>query len=821
MAKGKYPMTKQAQQVLRQAEKMALTLEHGYVGTEHLLLGILQTECMSAEVLRRMNVTEERLLQLMAQLIAPEYTVKQEGRLQFTPKASHALDMSWEIARQAGKDAVGSDHILLALMRDEDCVAIRLLNTMETGYSRLANELAEAMGPEGTLLRTEGEEGGRVQGTSCLDHFSRDLTALAAAGGLDPVIGREQEMERLMQILGRRTKNNPCLIGEPGVGKTAIVECLALRIAAGQVPDSLKDKRLLALDLSAMVAGTKYRGEFEERIKRVIQEVAGDGRILLFLDEIHTLIGAGGAEGGLDAANILKPALSRGEVQLIGATTVDEYRKHIEKDSALERRFQPIQVEEPSLAETVEILRGLRPRYENFHEAEITDGAIEAAVKLSARYVGDRFLPDKALDLMDEAASRVRLAGSRAGLSRESFDAEWQELEEAKENAIREQRFEDIAALREEQQKLTARKERQKQRKGKGSRAVVTEEDVAEVVAVWTRIPVSRLAEKETERLRKLEKTLHRRVVGQDEAVTAVSRAVRRGRIGLKDPRRPIGSFLFLGPTGVGKTELCKALAEAVFGQESAMIRVDMSEYMEKHSVSRLIGSPPGYVGYEEGGQISEKVRRNPYSVILFDEIEKAHPDVFNVLLQILDDGHVTDAQGRKVDFKNTILIMTSNVGAERIVEPKLLGFAAGSDETADHERMKKGVMEEVHRLFKPEFLNRIDETIVFHSLNRENMRDIFRIQLGEINRRVAESQNLRLTVTAAARDWFIDRSFDRKYGARPLRRALQSELEDRLADELLAGRIVPGDTVKVSLTQGELRLTSVPEKAESAPQGA
>ncbi|MCD8010275.1 MAG: ATP-dependent Clp protease ATP-binding subunit, partial [Lachnospiraceae bacterium] len=500
-------------------------------------------------------------------------------------------------------------------------------------------------------------------------------------------------------------------------------------------------------------------------------------------------------------------------------TTVDEYRKHIEKDSALERRFQPIQVEEPSLAETVEILRGLRPRYENFHEAEITDGAIEAAVKLSARYVGDRFLPDKALDLMDEAASRVRLAGSRAGLSRESFDAEWQELEEAKENAIREQRFEDIAALREEQQKLTVRKERQKQRKGKGSRAVVTEEDVAEVVAVWTRIPVSRLAEKETERLRKLEKTLHRRVVGQDEAVTAVSRAVRRGRIGLKDPRRPIGSFLFLGPTGVGKTELCKALAEAVFGQESAMIRVDMSEYMEKHSVSRLIGSPPGYVGYEEGGQISEKVRRNPYSVILFDEIEKAHPDVFNVLLQILDDGHVTDAQGRKVDFKNTILIMTSNVGAERIVEPKLLGFAAGSDETADHERMKKGVMEEVRRLFKPEFLNRIDETIVFHSLNRENMRDIFRIQLGEINRRVAESQNLRLTVTAAARDWFIDRSFDRKYGARPLRRALQSELEDRLADELLAGRIVPGDTVKVGLTQGELHLNPVREKAESAPE--
>lgn len=817
MAKGKYPMTKQAQQVLRQAEKMALTLEHGYVGTEHLLLGILQTECMSAEVLRRMNVTEERMFQLMAQLIAPEQPVKPDGRLQLTPKASLALDLSWEIARQAGKDVVGSDHILLALMRDEDCVAIRLLNTMEVGYSRLCGELAEAMGPEGALLRTDGEEGGRPQGTACLDRFSRDLTALAAAGNLDPVIGREQEMERLMQILGRRTKNNPCLIGEPGVGKTAIVECLALRIAAGQVPDSLKDRRLLALDLSAMVAGTKYRGEFEERIKRVIQEVAGDGRILLFLDEIHTLIGAGGSEGGLDAANILKPALSRGEVQLIGATTVDEYRKHIEKDAALERRFQPIQVEEPSLEETVEILRGLRPRYESHHEAEITDEAVEAAVKLSARYVGDRFLPDKALDLMDEAASRVRLAGSCAGASAESFDTKWQELEETKERAIREQRFEDISALREEQQKLSARRERQKQRKAKGGRAVVTEEDVAEVVAGWTHIPVSRLAEKETERLRKLEKTLHRRVVGQDEAVTAVSRAVRRGRIGLKDPRRPIGSFLFLGPTGVGKTELCKALAEAVFGQESAMIRVDMSEYMEKHSVSRLIGSPPGYVGYEEGGQISEKVRRNPYSVILFDEIEKAHPDVFNVLLQILDDGHVTDAQGRKVDFKNTILIMTSNVGAERIVEPKLLGFAAGSDESADYERMKKGVMEEVRRLFKPEFLNRIDETIVFHALNRENMRDICRIQLGEIERRVAESQNLRLTVTAAARDWFIDRSFDRKYGARPLRRALQSGLEDRLADELLAGRIVLGDTVKVGLTQGELRLTPVREVAESA----
>ncbi|MCD8078624.1 MAG: ATP-dependent Clp protease ATP-binding subunit [Lachnospiraceae bacterium] len=819
MAKGKYPMTKQAQQALRQAEKMALTLEHGYVGTEHLLLGLLQTECMSAEVLRRMNVTEERLLQLMAQLIAPEHMPQTEGRLQLTPKAVQALDMSREIARQAGKEAIGSDHILLALMRDEDCVAVRLLNTMEVGYNRLEGELAEAMGPEGALLRTDGEEGGRPQGTACLDHFSRDLTALAAAGRLDPVIGREQEMERLMQILGRRTKNNPCLIGEPGVGKTAIVESLALRIAAGQVPDSLKDKRLLALDLSAMVAGTKYRGEFEERIKRVIQEVAGDGRVLLFLDEIHTLIGAGGAEGGLDAANILKPALSRGEVQLIGATTVDEYRKHIEKDAALERRFQPIQVEEPSLEETVEILRGLRPRYESHHGAEITDGAVEAAVKLSARYVGDRFLPDKALDLMDEAASRVRLAGSRKGSISETFDVQWQELETAKECAIREQRFEDIAALREEQQKLSARRERQKQRQAKGNRAVVTEEDVAEVVAGWTHIPVSRLAEKETERLRKLEKTLHQRVVGQDEAVTAVSRAVRRGRIGLKDPRRPIGSFLFLGPTGVGKTELCKTLAEAVFGQESAMIRIDMSEFMEKHSVSRLIGSPPGYVGYEEGGQISEKVRRNPYSVILFDEIEKAHPDVFNVLLQILDDGHVTDAQGRKVDFKNTILIMTSNVGAERIVEPKLLGFAAGSDENADYERMKKGVMEEVRRLFKPEFLNRIDETIVFHALSRENMRDICRIQLGEIERRVAESQHLRLTVTAAARDWFIDRSFDRKYGARPLRRALQSELEDRLADEILAGRILPGDTVKVSLTQGELHLNPVREKAESAPE--
>ncbi len=822
MAKSRYPMTKQGTQVLKEAREAARSLGHGYVGTEHLLLGILRTDCMSAEVLRSFKVTEERVLELVERLIAPENgKTADDGKPEFTPKVLQVLDESCEIARRAGQEAVGSDHILLALIRDEDCVAIRLLNTMEVGYSRLTAALAEAMGPDGAALKSE-EEGNHPQGTETIERFSRDLTELAAEGRLEPVIGRKPEMDRLIQILSRRTKNNPCLIGEPGVGKTAIVEGLAQHIVAGDVPDSLKEKRVLALDLSGMVAGTRYRGEFEERIKRVIEEASQDGQILLFLDEIHTLIGAGGAEGGLDAANILKPALSRGEVQVIGATTADEYRKRIEKDSALARRFQPVTVEEPSMEETAEILKGVRPRYEAHHGAVITDEAVDAAVKLSARYVGDRFLPDKALDLMDEAAAHVRLSQSRSGSFLETLQTEWKQLEEEKETAVREQRFGDIAEIRTQQQTLQTRMERARSRQEKGGRPAVTQDDVAEVVSDWTKIPVQRLTEKESERLKNLEKVLHRRVVGQEEAVSAVARAVRRGRIGLKDPARPIGSFLFLGPTGVGKTELCKALAEAVYGQESAMIRVDMSEYMEKQSVSRLIGSPPGYVGYEEGGQISEKVRRNPYSVVLFDEIEKAHPDVFNVLLQILDDGHVTDAQGRKVDFKNTIIIMTSNAGAERIVEPKQLGFAAVQNDEADHERMKQNVMEEVRHLFRPEFLNRIDETIVFRALTRDEVKEIFRIMLRQINTRVKESQGVSLTVNAAARDWLIDQGFDRRYGARPLRRVLTTQLEDALADELLAGRVKAGDEVKVTLVKGKLKFTPARRKdAKAAGQRA
>ncbi|MDD6212998.1 MAG: ATP-dependent Clp protease ATP-binding subunit [Clostridiales bacterium] len=810
-------MTEKGGQVLRNAEKTSCMLDHGYIGTEHLLLGLLQTDCMAAEVLRNLKVTEERVLELVARLIAPEVSSAEDWKGEFTPKAREVLQASYEIAQKMQKKAVGSDHLLLALIRNRDCVAIRLLNTMEVSYSKLNNDLADAMGPEGAMWKEEEEE--RGGGSSTLNKFSRDLTALAAAGKLDPVIGREKELDRLIQILSRRNKNNPCLIGEPGVGKTAIVESLALRIADGQVPGHLQNLRLLALDLSAMVAGTKYRGEFEERIKKVIQEASGNKGVLLFLDEIHTLIGAGGAEGGLDAANILKPALSRGEIQLIGATTMEEYRKHIEKDSALERRFQPIVVEEPSEEETLDILRGLRHYYERHHSVVIRDDALEAAVRLSARYIHDRFLPDKALDLLDEAAAHVRLFDSRESRKLEDMKKQWEELEVRKEESIREQHFDQIRAIQEEQQKLTDKWESKKARSKKRQGMTVTEEDIAEVVAEWTKIPVKRLAEQENDRLRNLEKVLHRRVIGQNEAVVAVSRAIRRSRLGLKNPSRPIGSFLFLGPTGVGKTELSKALAEAMFGQESALIRVDMSEYMEKHSVSKIIGSPPGYVGYEEGGQLSERVRRNPYCVILFDEIEKAHPDVFNILLQILDDGHVTDAQGRKVDFKNAILIMTSNAGAERIVEPKFLGFSAETNAAADHDRMKKNVMEEVKRLFKPEFLNRIDDILVFHALDRDNMKDIFRIMLKQINEVLKESQQMHVTLNPAARDWILERGLDQKYGARPLRRALQTYLEDGMADELLAGNLHRGDEVRVTLVKNQLKFTARKENSSTSEE--
>ena len=646
---------------------------------------------------------------------------------------------------------------------------------------------------------------------------------MALDGKLDPVIGREHEIQRVIQILSRRTKNNPCLIGEPGVGKTAVVEGLAQRIAAGDVPDTIADKRVMTLDLSGMVAGSKYRGEFEERIKKVIAEVVEAKDVLLFIDEIHTIIGAGGAEGALDASNILKPSLARGELQLIGATTINEYRKYIEKDSALERRFQPVTVDEPSEEESIAILKGLRSRYEEHHRVEITDDALEAAVKLSSRYINDRFLPDKAIDLIDEAASKVRLSNYTKPSKIKDYEAQIDDLEEEKESAIRDEAYEKAGDIKKKQEKLKEkiRLTLEKWEKEKETRKlVVGENEVADVVAGWTKIPVKKLAQEESERLKNLEGILHERVVGQEEAVTAVSKAIRRGRIGLKDPKRPIGSFLFLGPTGVGKTELSKALAEAMFGTESALIRVDMSEYMEKHSVSKMIGSPPGYVGYEEGGQLSEKVRRNPYSVILFDEIEKAHPDVFNILLQVLDDGHITDAQGRKIDFKNTIIIMTSNAGAENIIAPKRLGFGVATDAKADHEFMKGRVMEEVKRLFKPEFLNRIDEIIVFHQLTKEHMKGIADIMLRGIEKRSKEQLGITLTVNEAAKDLLIDKGYDDKYGARPLRRTIQSLLEDKMAEEILDGKLKKGVNVEVDCEEGKLTFT-VKKKAAARKKKA
>ncbi|WP_434309580.1 ATP-dependent Clp protease ATP-binding subunit [Hominifimenecus sp. rT4P-3] len=806
MSIWEYPLTVPCEQVLKEASAAADALEHLNIGTEHLLVGLLQTECLPAKLLEAQNVTAQKALDLIQRLSATEDDSIFAGRPGFTPRAKEAMELSLSIANRGRQEKIGTEHLFMALLKCRGCVALRLLRTMDVNTGRVLTDLIAAMGSDGRYYQDELEENGQPsQGTPTLNKYSRDLTALAADGQLDPVIGREKELQRLMQILSRRTKNNPCLIGEPGVGKTAIVESLALRIAAGKVPEAMRDRRILSLDLSGMVAGSKYRGEFEERIKKVIQEASGDSRILLFLDEIHTLIGAGGAEGALDAANILKPALSRGEIQLVGATTIEEYRKHIEKDAALERRFQPVTVEEPSEEETIEILYGLRGRYERHHQVEILDETLAAAVQLSARYVNDRFLPDKALDLLDEAASKVRLHEGKDTPVVSKLEEEIQLLEEKKEQAIRLGDFESASRFRTEQAGLRKKLDASNRRRKKQKKLQVTENDVAGVVADWTGIPAQQLTEGESARLQRLEKILHKRVIGQDEAVSAVAKAVRRSRVGLKDPRRPIGSFLFLGPTGVGKTELCKALAEAMFGKEEAMIRVDMSEYMEKHSVSKLIGSPPGYVGYEEGGQLSEKVRRNPYSVILFDEIEKAHPDVFHILLQVLDDGHITDAQGRKVNFKNTILIMTSNAGAERILSPKTLGFAAKNDEKTNYETMKNGVMEEVRRIFKPEFLNRIDEILVFHALNKENMKEILQIMLKDISSRLEKNLGLRLSVTGKAKEWLIEKGYDVKYGARPLRRALQTELEDKLAEEILTGSLKTGSEVQVKVLKNQL----------------
>ncbi|MEI3239008.1 MAG: ATP-dependent Clp protease ATP-binding subunit [Lachnospiraceae bacterium] len=808
MLQTPYPFTPKGEAALRQAEHLARRLHHKYIGTEHLLLGLLSSPCLASYVLKLHEVTEERVRELIGRLVAPEFVEEDSDILpEPTPRFSAVLAQSAGEARHGHQSSIGTEHLLMALLKETDSVAVRLLHTMDVNPNRVMVDLAEAMGEDGRIYQEEMEDGGTAAGTPTLDRYSRDLTALAAAGELDPVIGRESELRRMIRILSRRTKNNPCLIGEPGVGKTAIVERLAQMIASDQVPETLKGYRLLALDLSGMVAGTKYRGEFEERMKRVIQEAAQNPQLILFLDEIHTLIGAGGAEGSLDAANILKPALSRGEIQLIGATTVEEYRKHIEKDAALERRFQPVLVEEPNEEDAEEILKGLRQCYEEYHGVTIQDEALTAAVQLSARYINDRFLPDKALDLLDEAASQVRMTFSDKYT--DSTAEEIGQLEAEQLSAVREKDFTVVKELHQKIQELQERAKHPRRGRRPGAKAkTVTAETIAEVVSEWTRIPVKRLAESESVHLRHLESDLHKRVIGQEEAVSAVARAVRRSRVGLKDPNRPIGSFLFLGPTGVGKTELAKALAETVFGREDAMIRVDMSEYMEKHSVSKLIGSPPGYVGYEEGGQLSEKVRRSPYSLILFDEIEKAHPDVFHILLQVLDDGHITDAQGRKVNFKNTILIMTSNAGAERIMTPKHLGFSAEKSEKADYAAMKNGVMEEVRHTFKPEFLNRIDEILVFHLLGEEDRKEILKLMLDSLSARILETQNITMKFTGAAKAFLLQHGYEEKYGARPLRRALQTHIEDALTDEILSGKVKSGDTVTVGCMKNALNFS-------------
>ena len=805
------PYTDKAKKALNYANRLSRSSGCNYVGTEHILAGLLKEGTgVAAEVLTANNVELEALLKLIDELVAAGEEVTVADRDGYSPRTQMVLDRAREMADRFDSERIGTEHLLLAIIKEGDCAASRLLNTMGANPQKLFVDILAAMGEDPAQYREEIQRGRNEEATltPTLDQYSRDLTAMARAGRLDPVIGREKETERVIQILCRRGKNNPCLIGEPGVGKTAIVEGIAQSLVNGNVPDIVADKRLVSLDMSGLVAKSKYRGEFEDRIKKVINEVETAGNVLLFIDELHTIIGAGGAEGALDASNILKPALARGDVQVIGATTIEEYRKYIEKDAALERRFQPVQVEEPTEEESIEILKGLRKLYEKHHHVQITDEGVEASVRLSARYVNDRFLPDKAIDLMDEAAAKARLGMMHGSDEMMQLNREIHQTELDMEHALQEGDIEKARTWKETRENLQASREKlekKNRRVSKNKVPVVGENEIADVVAGWTKIPVSRLTESEASRLQKLEETLHKRVIGQEEAVSAVSKAVRRGRVGLKDPKRPIGSFLFLGPTGVGKTEVSKALAEAVFGNEESMIRVDMSEYMEKHSVSKMIGSPPGYVGHEDGGQLSEKVRRNPFSVILFDEIEKAHPDVFNILLQVLDDGHITDSQGRKVDFKNTIIIMTSNAGAQSIIEPKKLGFGAKEDEKQDHERMKASVMEEVKRIFKPEFLNRIDETIVFRALNKDDMKKIIGIMVRDLQKRCKEQLQIDLVVREAAKEFIVEKAYDRKYGARPLRRKLQDEVEDRLADALIRGEIHAKDCVIVTTKNKEI----------------
>lgn len=802
---GKF--TNKAQEVLKRAQEAALKLGNKYVGTEHILLGLtLVSDSVAAKALESQGVTYHQVMDKIQSMTGgtSAYYIPAD----FTPRAKRVVESSVQEAFRMGTGYVGTEHILIALIRENDNIAVRIMVSLDLNLQRLYDDIMNMLGEgedqNGSArgMNSQGEKQEK-SATETLDKFSRDMTALAKKNKFDPIVGRDKEIERIVQILSRRTKNNPCLVGDPGVGKTAIVEGLAQKIAEGNVPDTLKNKRIVGLDLSAMVAGSKYRGEFEERMKKAMDEVKADGNIILFVDEIHTIIGAGAAEGAIDASNILKPALSRGEIQLIGATTLEEYRKHIEKDAAFERRFQPVKVEEPDEPAAVAMLKALRDKYEMHHKVTISDDAIEAAVKLSARYVSDRFLPDKAIDLIDEAASRLRLKTFSAPDNVAEMEEKLAEMEKEKEAAIKTEEFEKAAEIKRAQDALRAQwKEAKKEWENnhENQAQVVTREEVAEVVSVWTGVPLQSLQEEESQRLLHLEDTLHQRVIGQSEAVKALAKAIRRGRVGLKDPNRPIGSFLFLGPTGVGKTELSKALAEALFGDEDAMIRIDMSEYMEKHSVSRMVGSPPGYVGYEEGGQLSEKVRRNPYSVVLFDEIEKASPDVFNVLLQVLDDGHITDGQGRKVDFKNTVIIMTSNAGARSIVEPKRVGFTSMETEEQSYQNMKKNVMEEVRHIFKPEFLNRIDDMIVFHSLTQEDILEIVKLMTRTVSKRIKENMDITVTFTDKALEKIAEEGYDKAFGARPLRRAIQSRIEDAFAEEYLMGNFKAGDKVSVGV---------------------
>lgn len=801
--------TEQAKEVLKIAKTVARELRHPYIGTEHLLVGLKKVYTgVAGQVLALNGVSEENIRKIIDELVSPGEGATVTGSPQMSPRLTYILEESKEEALRLRSDEAGTEHMLLAILRDVDCVAARILLTLNVNLQKLCQDILVSVGADPKEYMEEMQEDGRRK-NSVLEQYGTDLTLQATEGKLDPVIGREKEIERLMQILSRRTKNNPCLVGEPGVGKTAVLEGLAQRIARGVVPETMKNRRIVTMDLAGMIAGSKYRGEFEERMKRLIQEVKAAGNVILFLDEVHTIIGAGGAEGAMDASNILKPSLARGELQLIGATTIVEYRKYIEKDAALERRFQPVTVEEPTREECLEILKGLQEKYEEHHRVSVREEALEAAVSLSERYISDRFLPDKAIDVLDEACAKVSLKGFKVPENMEELEKVIEQLARDKEDAIRAGDMKEASLLHQEQQEAQKKLKQQKkrfQRNNARRQVCVTADDIAGVVSEWTKIPVQKLAESESARLKRLEQTLHKRVVGQEEAVTAVAKAVRRGRVGLKDPARPIGSFLFLGPTGVGKTELSKALAEALFGNEDSMIRVDMSEYMEKHSVSKMIGSPPGYVGHEDGGQLSEQVRRHPYSVVLFDEIEKAHPDVFNILLQVLDDGHITDSQGRKVDFRNTVIIMTSNAGAQAIIDPKRLGFVTKEDEAGDYKRMKSNVMNEVKLLFRPEFLNRIDEILVFHALNNADMKKIVSMMCKEVCVRAKEQLGITLHVRDSVKKHIVETGTDQKYGARPLRRAVQNLLEDKLAEAVLDGTIKRGQTVEAGMSKKEIK---------------